>query len=229
MITGHSRGLGAALARHHLQLGDTVYAMARGTLEHESRRLHQRHADFSEPQTLPSILQRLLPDTLAVDRVYLNAGVLGPIAAMSDTDLAELRDVMDVNVWANKEILDTLNARNPAVKQIILISSGAAIRGNFGWGAYALSKAALNMLAQLYAHEMPDCQLVALAPGLVDTDMQAQLRNQSAREFPSLKRLHEAAGSAAMPSADIAAARIVSCLAQLTDHPSGQFLDLRDL
>lgn len=65
---------------------------------------------------------------------------------------------MDINVWANKLIIDDLAARHVAPRRIVLISSGAGVVGNHGWGAYALSKAALNMLAQLYAHELPSTQ-----------------------------------------------------------------------
>ncbi len=57
------------------------------------------------------------------------------------------------------------------VRQVIMVSSGATVLGNKGWGAYALSKAGLNMLARLYDHEFPDTHISALAPGLIDTAM----------------------------------------------------------
>jgi NAD(P)-dependent dehydrogenase (short-subunit alcohol dehydrogenase family) len=118
------------------------------------------------------------------------------------------------------------------VTRIVLVSSGAAIRGHRGWGAYALSKATLNMLAQLYAHEFPDSQLLAVAPGLVDTAMQAVLGDPAqtdAVRFPSLQRLRDARGTEAMPGPVDAAARIMDLLPGLADRPSGSFVDVRDL
>jgi benzil reductase ((S)-benzoin forming) len=229
LITGHSRGLGAALATAYLAQDSRVFGLARGTLATADSRLLQVSADFAQPHTLKRALADLLPPAIALDIVYLNAGVLGPISAANALSLEAARTVMDVNVWANKVLLDCLHGRMPAPKQIILMSSGAALRGSYGWGAYALSKATLNMLAQIYAHEFPQSHLTALAPGLIDTAMQATIRDSSARDFPSLARLHAAHGSDAMPNAELVAARIVAMAGALKQLPSGGFVDLRAL
>ncbi len=227
LITGHSRGLGAALAQACLADGHSVYGLARGALPQSSAALHQAHADFSAPEGVTAVLDGLVPPAERLDLAILNAGVLGPFDALTQIPLDALRGVMDVNLWANKVVLDWLAARRPAPGQVVTLSSGAAVRGNFGWGAYALSKAALNMLTQLYAHEMPDSHLVALAPGLVDTAMQDALRAQSAAKFPSLQRLHEAQGTPAMPTPEVAARRLLDLLPRLPEHPSGSFVDVR--
>jgi benzil reductase ((S)-benzoin forming) len=231
LITGHSRGLGAALARYALARGDVVYAMSRSPLADGADKLHEVRCDLSALDSITPALTALLRADIVLDEVYLNAGVLGRIADLRDTTLAELAAVMDVNVWANKIIIDWLAARAPAPApaRIVLISSGAGVTGNHGWGAYALSKAALNMLTQLYAHELPATQLLALAPGLIDTEMQTDLRAVDATRFPSLKRLHAAHGSADMPDADTVAARIHAAEPRLAALPSGSFVDLRRL
>lgn len=229
LITGHSRGLGAALARYALARGDVVYAMSRSPAPRSSDALHEVRCDLSALDSITPALTALLRADIVLDEVYLNAGVLGRIAGLRDTTLAELAAVMDVNVWANKIIIDWLAARAVAPARIVLISSGAGVVGNHGWGAYALSKAALNMLTQLYAHELPATQLLALAPGLIDTEMQTDLRAVDATRFPSLKRLHAAHGSADMPDADTVAARIHAAEPRLAALPSGSFVDLRRL
>ena len=231
LITGHSRGLGAALARYALARGDVVYAMSRSPAPRSSDALHEVRCDLSALDSITPALTALLRADIVLDEVYLNAGVLGRIAGLRDTTLAELAAVMDVNVWANKIIIDWLAARAPAraPARIVLISSGAGVVGYHGWGAYALSKAALNMLTQLYAHELPATQLLALAPGLIDTEMQTDLRAVDATRFPSLKRLHAAHGSADMPDADTVAARIHAAEPRLAALPSGSFVDLRRL
>ncbi|MGR8919993.1 MAG: SDR family NAD(P)-dependent oxidoreductase [Gammaproteobacteria bacterium] len=227
LITGHSRGIGAALTRAHLERGDRVYALARGRLGLEHAGLTQAAVDLADNDRIAAALEALVPAATDLELVWLNAGVLGPIGALSDLPLAALREVFDVNVWANKTILDWLVARRPAPSQVVLMSSGAAVRGNFGWGPYALSKATLNMLAQLYAHELPETHLTALAPGLVDTAMQDALRGHSAARYPSLGRLHKARGTADMPDPATAAARLLAALPALREQPSGAFVDLR--
>src|SRR5699024_6470024 len=136
----------------------------------------------------------------------------------------------DLNVWANKLILDWFASRL-APRQIVLISSGASVNGNRGWGSYALSKAALNMLAQLYAHDLPDSHLVALAPGLIHTAMQDHINDTADTEaFPSVKRLKQARGTATMPGPRAVADTIAQALPTLREqYPSGAFVDIRDL
>ena len=228
-ITGHSRGLGAALAERALARGDGVYGLSRSALGHTSAALHEVPCDLSRLDSIAPALAALLPADVVLDVAYLNAGMLGRIAELRDTSLAEISTTMDINVWANKLIIDDLAARRVAPRRIVLISSGAGVVGNHGWGAYALSKAALNMLAQLYAHELPSTQILALAPGLVDTAMQAHLREVDAARFPSVARLHDAHGSADMPSAALVAARIEAAEATLANLSSGSFIDLRKL
>lgn len=229
LITGHSRGLGAALARRALARGDVVYGLSRSRLATNSSALHETCCDLARLATIDTALTQLLAPEVVLDEVYLNAGVLGRIADLRATSVAEIAAVMDINVWANKLIIDWLAARESAPARIVLISSGAGVVGNHGWGAYALSKATLNMLAQLYAHELPATQVLALAPGLVDTDMQAALREVNAEDFPSLRRLHAAHGSAEMPAAETVAARIEAAAPRLRALPSGSFVDLRKL
>jgi benzil reductase ((S)-benzoin forming) len=227
LLTGHTHGLGQALAETALVRGATVYGLARGRLEPAQAGLVQAQADFARPDTLATTLDRLVPAAAALDLVILNAGVLGPIAAMADTSLDTLREVMDVNVWANKLILDWLVRRAVPARQVLLMSSGASQSGHFGWGAYAMSKAALNMLARLYAHELPHSHLCALAPGLVATAMQDELARHDAATFPSLARLHAARGTADMPPPAVAAARLLDLVPALLRFPSGEYVDVR--
>ena len=227
-ITGNSQGLGLGLTRYYLQQGDQVYSLSRSACPLQGESLHHRVQDLGQLDQIDAALDLLLPGQL--DLVILNAGILGQIKDLADTTLDELRQIMDINVWANKVIIDHLIKRAIPVRQLILVSSGAAINGNRGWGGYAISKASLNMLAQLYAHEMPETHLTALAPGLIHTRMQDYLCHDVDRQhYPSIERLAEAYGSEAMPEIDAAAERIARCFGQCLDHESGRFVDLRRL
>jgi len=227
-ITGTSSGLGHALAARLAAQGWAVYGCSRR--DSDLAGVHHQRCDLTDYDALPAILQDLLEGVPRLDLVVLNAGMLGEIRDLSDTPLDDARQVMEVNLWANKAVLDWLHAHGPAVDQLVLISSGASVLGNRGWGGYALSKAALNMLARLYAHEFAASHLTALAPGIIDTAMMDHLCGEAdAGAFPALLRLRQARGSDAMPGPDEAAQRLLAVLPRLRDWPSGSFVDIRQI
>jgi benzil reductase ((S)-benzoin forming) len=227
-ITGHSHGIGLGLTRHYLDRGDTVYAASRNPCELESPSLQQAKLDLSRPQDIAPVLTELLPARL--DLVILNAGILGEIKDLADTSQDEVDRLMTINVWSNKVIIDWLIKQRINVRQLVLMSSGASVNGNRGWGAYSLSKAAINMLAKLYAHEMPDTHITAFAPGIVRTRMQDYLcREVDTDKFPSIASLANAYGSDYMPEVERAAPMLANAFERCLQHESGSFLDIRQL
>jgi NAD(P)-dependent dehydrogenase (short-subunit alcohol dehydrogenase family) len=231
-ITGNSSGLGLGFTQAYLQSGWEVYGLSRRGCPLSHDRLHDIRCDAGRLDRIADALQQLLGDVETLDLVILNAGILGEIKEMTATSLQELNTIMDINVWSNKVMLDWLIARGILCRQVLLISSGAAVNGSKGWGGYSLSKATLNMLAKLYAPEMPASHLTALAPGLVDTAMQDYLcdpERVDVERFPTLQKLRNARGSDAMPTPDQAAASIIAIVDRLRAHPSGSFLDIRTL
>jgi len=228
LITGTSSGLGRALAEVLMRRGWAVCGCSRRGCDLPAVR--DRCCDLTDEAGVPAALSGLLGGLERLDLAVLNAGVLGQIGHLSEAPLAEVKRVMDVNLWANKTVMDWLHAWGRPVDQVIMMSSGASVLGNKGWGGYALSKAALNMLARLYAHEFPRTHIAALAPGIIDTAIMDHLCEEAdAQAFPALQRLREARGSSAMPDPTTAAERIVSVLPALRDWPSGRFVDIREI
>lgn len=227
-VTGTSSGLGQGLAEALLEDGWEAYGCSRR--ENHPTGLHHVQIDLTDHAALPTALDRLLGGLERLDLVVLNAGMLGEIRKLVETPLGDIKEIMEVNVWANKAVMDWLHAWGRPVGQVIMISSGAAVLGNKGWGGYALSKAALNMLARLYAHEFPDTHISAVAPGIIDTPMMDHLCEEAdAEEFPALKRFRNARGTEAMPSPREAAERLLSVLDDLRTRPSGSFIDIREI
>ncbi len=226
LITGVSSGLGEALATQYLENGDTVYAIGKTLpkkLDHYPHFFFFPY-DLSETFMIQSTLKEFLQHR-SFDMVILNAGLLGDIKTLSQTDLMEAKAVMEVNVWANKELIDTLHAHSQ-VRQIVGISSGAAVNGSKGWGAYALSKAALNMLLSVYAKELPEIHFTALAPGVIRTPMVEHIIEEvNDTLFPSAKRLKENP----IQTAEEAAANLISTFPKLLAYESGSFLDVRTM
>ena len=231
LITGNSRGLGCALTELYLRNGHRVYGLSRRGCGLRHDRLQDRRVDLEQIDTIQPALTQLLQGVDALEVVYLNAAVLGTVGAMSETALDAIHRVMNINLWANKVLLDWLIQRALPVRQIVLISSGAAVRGGYGWSAYSLSKAGLNMLAQLYAHEFPATHICALAPGLIDTDMQQIISDPEqvdAARFADFRRLRDARAANQMPGSERVADIIATSLARLRQTPSGSFQDIRD-
>jgi len=228
-ISGNSSGLGRGLSEELLQQGWQVYGCSRHGCDLEGT-IEDIRCDLSNLDLIPERLTTLLQGVERLELVILNAGMLGRIEMMHNTSLDEIRAIMDLNVWSNKVILDWLHASGIRIGQIVMISSGAAVLGNKGWGGYALSKSALNMLARLYAHEFPETHISALAPGLIDSKMMDYLCEEADHNaFPGLQRIREARGTAVMPTPREAAERVIRVLPELNSFPSGSFIDIRQI
>ncbi len=227
LITGVSSGLGLALAEEYLSQGNTVYAVGKTLPKHLDRnpRFFFFPYDLSETFMIRDSLKDFVSHH-SFDTVILNAGVLGDIQTLGETVLADIKSVMEINVWANKELIDTLAQNALHIGQVIGISSGAAVNGSKGWGAYSLSKAGFNMLLNLYAKELPEIHFTALAPGIIDTPMvQHIINNVNEEEFPSAKKLKE--GDIQTPQ--FAAKRLIHLFPTLREYESGSFIDVRTI
>ncbi|MEX0798365.1 MAG: SDR family NAD(P)-dependent oxidoreductase [Bacteriovoracaceae bacterium] len=227
-ITGVSSGIGLGLAKHYTAMGDNVYGVSRRKPEFEAPNFFHASLDLTDYERVKIEIPNLLRAAPKLDLAILNAGVLGKIQPMRDAGLNELKGVMEVNLWSQKILLDVL-LETASIKTIVAISSGAAVNGNLGWSGYSLSKAALNMLIQLYSKEWEQTKFYALAPGLVDTSMQDSLWEVSEKKYPSVKKLHDARGTENMPKPDEFAPKFEKALAKLQTLESGSFADVRKM
>ena len=233
-ITGVSSGIGRGLTEAYLKSGARVYGISRRAPEGLSGGLSGafqfKSVDLAKLEEIPGAVRELLDGAGQIDVAILNAGILGPIADLSETPVAEMQHVMQVNLWANKVLLDAIFEIGIPVAQVVGITSGAATTPNRGWNAYAISKAALNMLIGLYAAERPETHFCALAPGIVDTAMQDKISQMPEDpRFDSLDRLRSAKGTPLMPKPEEAAGRLIDGIGKATKYPSGSFLDIRSL
>ncbi|HXK81791.1 MAG TPA: SDR family NAD(P)-dependent oxidoreductase [Bacteroidales bacterium] len=229
LITGTSKGLGEGLAKYYLNKGYIVIGLSRSS--NTDLRSYENFTyysvDLSDLDSLPAKFKSILVNTPKIDLAILNAGILGKIADMRESSLTNIKKVMDTNVWSNKILIDNLVKYN-IPNQIVAISSGAAISGSRGWNAYSLSKAALNMLISLYADEIPEVHFSALAPGLVDTQMQEYISSlPEDKQFPTMQRLKKARGTADMPKPNNIAPKIAETINKIQEELSGSFFDVR--
>ncbi|MEW8535154.1 MAG: SDR family NAD(P)-dependent oxidoreductase [Candidatus Thiodiazotropha endolucinida] len=229
LITGNSSGLGLGLSKVLLARGYRIFGCSRRGCDLPGE-VVDVHCDLTDFDAIAEKFEQLLQGIETLELVVLNAGILGEIKHISKTSLDELQQIMEINLWPNKIILDWLLQSHIKVDQILLLSSGAAILGNKGWGGYALSKCALNMLGRLYAHEFPATHVASIAPGLIESDMMDYLCTQAdSEEYPALQRLRQARRDGAVLSPLQGAERILETLSRLKEFESGSYIDLRQI
>jgi len=186
LITGASRGIGAAVAKRFAMEGAHVILIARtiGGLEEVDDAIKANGGqatlvpcdltDFEALDTLgPSLLERFNK----LDVFVGNAGALGEMTPLSHYDAKAWHEVFDVNVHANWRLIRTLEPllRRSDAGRAILVTSGAAANPRAFWGAYAVTKAAMETLAKVWASELEntDVRVNILNPGATRTGMRA--------------------------------------------------------
>lgn len=232
LITGTSSGIGHGLAQEFLARGAKVWGISRRIADDLAKQEHFHHLqlDLTDHATVEQKLPEFVMDSKRFDLIILNAGVLGPIKWMSEVDADAMKQVMEINVWSNKVLLDVLFDLGKDIRQVVGMSTKASIRSTPGWGPYAVSKAALNMLMNVYAKEHPDTHFSAFAPGLVDSEIQETIYNiKETGKYPSVQRLQEARYTEEMPDSRAAAARLIWGMEQAQELESGSFCDVREM
>jgi len=232
-ITGVSSGIGHGLGTAYLKNGDRVFGVSRRVPENLGKNPRFSHLalDLTDHKLVRRKLPALFGDLKEIDICILNAATLGKFGDLVTGDMEDMQRTMQLNLWANQNILSVLYADGLELKQVVGISSGASISGNRGWGAYSLSKSALNMLIRLYAKERPGTHFAAFAPGIVDTAMQEYLCDlPHDPRFPALVVLRKKRGTSEMPDPQTAGERflpVFDCFPELVE--SGAYLDIRKL
>lgn len=194
IITGASRGLGAAIAKIAAKLGAKVVLNARSadaletvaqSIQDEGGTALAVPADVSQPDECQYLVDAAVSQFGRLDALVNNAGILHPIAPIADAEPLGWQENLGINllgpVLLTQAALPHLRQRNG---RAIHISSGAAINAIPGWGAYSVAKAGLNHFNKILAAEEPNITTLTVRPGVVDTEMQALIRNEGSGAMP---------------------------------------------
>ena len=232
LITGTSSGIGRGLVTEFLNRKEHVWGISRRDSADlfKNTNYHHLQLDLTNTESVNKLVPGFLAKTEHFDLVILNAGILGEIKYMNEVSVDQMKRVMEVNVWANKTLLDLLFKLNINVKQVVGLSSKAALRSSPGWGSYSLSKAALDMLMDIYAKEYLETHFSAFAPGLVDSeivDYVATIRD--VEKYPSAKNLQDARYTETMPDAFTAAPKLIVGMEKALQFESGSHVDVREM
>ncbi|AVZ40888.1 MULTISPECIES: SDR family oxidoreductase [unclassified Dietzia] len=172
MITGASRGIGAATARaldadHELILvGRDADALA--SVARTCRSARVVTADLTTPEGVSAVADGVA----TLDGVIHCAGV-AELGRIDETDAAQWRRAFEINVLAVVELTRVLLPVLRAVRgHVVVINSGAGTTAKPGWGSYSASKFALRAVTDTLRGEEPALRVTSIHPGRVDTDMQ---------------------------------------------------------
>jgi NAD(P)-dependent dehydrogenase (short-subunit alcohol dehydrogenase family) len=193
-VSGASRGIGAALAARFAEKGMRLVLCSRGAPAlADGPSVIARRLDVRDADAVESLAAEGEARFGAVDLWINNAGVLEPIAPVRDVSVEAFRDHLDTNlvgVFIGTRCYVRQLRRLGRGGVLVNLSSGAAWKPYAGWGAYCAGKAGVERLTEVVAAEESSIGLraYAVAPGVVDTEMQARIRAAKDADFPERER-----------------------------------------
>lgn len=186
VITGASRGIGAAAARAFAGAGASVALLARSEAEITALAAEigpqaiARRCDVADAADVEAALAAVVARFGRLDVLINNAGVIEPIARLAEAGVEALSDAIDINL---KGVFHGMRAALPLMKAqgagtIITVSSGAAVNALEGWGGYCASKAGALMLTRVAHLEEAahGIRVLGMSPGTVATEMQVKIK-----------------------------------------------------
>ena len=208
VVTGSTNGLGAALASQLRATPDTELV----TLSRREADIVADLADTAAVQRAGEALAtRIATRPFAKAVLINNAGVVAPVGLMENVEPEALAANLGVNLVAPMLLMGAFLRATAHVplRRVINISSGAARRPISGWGAYCAAKAGLDMASRVAALEAQagggTVQVVSLAPGVIDTAMQAVVRGARPEDFADVERFRQMKAQGTLrPAADVA-------------------------
>ncbi|GAB1477989.1 SDR family oxidoreductase [Paracoccaceae bacterium] len=186
VITGASRGIGAAAARVFAAAGAQVALLARstGAVEGLAAEIGPQAlalgCDVADAQAVQAAVEAVVARWGRLDVLINNAGVIDPIARLAEADPADWGRAIDINL---KGVFHGIRAAVPVMRAqgggtVITVSSGAATNPLEGWSSYCASKAGALMLTRALHLEEGGygIRALGLSPGTVATEMQVKIR-----------------------------------------------------
>lgn len=188
LVTGASRGIGAATAEALAAAGAHVVLTGRDTraLEAVEERIHAAGGqatiaplDLTEPDGIARLAAAISQRWQALDMLVINAAVLPQLSSVADIDAKAFGTAITVNVLATQALLAAFDPmlRASTDARIIGLTTGVARAPRAYWGAYAASKAAFEVLLECYAQETMNVARIRVAivsPGATRTAMRAR-------------------------------------------------------
>jgi len=245
ILTGASRGMGLAMARQLLRGGNTLICIARGAnadlataAQASGAAIEQWQQDLAQGEQAAHRLHRWLqaqgPQAFASATLINNAGVIPRIAPLSHSGAADLANALRVGLEAPMQLTAAFLGATESwtvPRKVLNISSGLGRRAMASQAAYCAAKAGMDHFTRCAALDEAlkphGAKLCSLAPGVIDTDMQEQLRGAAPEAFPDRQNFANLKSGGQLTSPADAAARVLAWLDR-ADFGTNPVADVRD-
>jgi len=199
LVTGASRGIGFETCIELANRGHHIVALARtiGGLEDLADKIGDDNItlipqDLSDGQALEKLGPALFEKFGRLDNFIANAGMLGTLCPLAQSDPTDWQRSFNINVIANVHLIRTLDPllRASDNANAVFVTSSVAKHPHAYWGAYAASKAALDNMAEIYKQETADTNITVsiFDPGGTATKMRASaFPGEDPNNLPSAK------------------------------------------
>lgn len=233
IITGASKGIGLALSQELADGGHEVYGIARN-LPAEWPGTKLLAYDLTDSSGIPQLMEEiasLLPEECNSVTLINNAGTVAPIGFAGNNQADEISMSIALNLTAPMVLsgafikeAEKLSCR----KRIVNISSGAGRNAYKGWSAYCTGKAGLDHFSVCVENEYEDVKVISIAPGIIDTDMQGEIRKSSENDFPLIENFKEYKDQGLLSTPEETAGKLVRLLERQDFEKLETILDIRD-
>ncbi len=245
IITGASRGMGLQIAQQLILPSNSLLCISRQANAMLSELAEQQQVplahwtvDLQDATKAASDLRAWLKPQLAkLDSITLinNAGMIPQIAPLSDVPFADITKALRVGIEAPMQLTAAFlqaTARFDGPKKVLNISSGLGRRAMASQAGYCAAKAAMDHFTRCVALEEAlkphGAKVCSLAPGVIDTDMQVQLRSAPESSFPDRSAFIGMKAQGSLTSPHEAAGRLIAYLSR-SDFGSNPVADVRDV
>ena len=236
IITGVSKGIGFELAKQLIEAGHLVVGIARTECELNGMKFIQ--ADLSKTDKLDSLMNEIIeaaPRHAGSFTLINNAGMIDPIGLIGSVNGEEITNAVAVNLTAPMIISNAFISKLkdfPGSKRIVNISSGAGRNAYEGWGTYCATKAGLDHFSRVVALEQLKAkhpvEIVSIAPGIIDTGMQENIRASNEDAFPLLDKFIDYKEQGLLNSAEQTARKLISFMENEDFKEVGPIADIRN-
>jgi len=242
VVTGASKGIGRAISQQLAAQGYPVVAIAR-----PSRELDETGeelalccpgsfaiaCDLSQPEDIKHAAEQICQHFPWIAGLVHNAGTIFPVLPLAQVGINDWSHSLNVNLIGVQDLTQRLMSHMGGAQQsrITTISSGAALSPVESWSSYCVAKAGLDMWTRCLAIEAVQSNIsaISIAPGIVDTGMQSDIRSVKPVHFPRHADFVDFHTSGQLvPSGDVAV-QLCPLILNHSMEQSGQRFDVREL
>lgn len=246
IVTGGSRGLGLSLVERLSSMNYQVICVSRSMgnplddLVTSNEKIDFIPFDLANVEQIDVLIAGIFAkiNKHEAESIHLinNAGILSPMKPLGRCDSEEIIKNININLVAPMLLTAGFIRETKGIdceRRVINVSSGAGKNPVFGWNCYGAAKAGMNMMSQITSMEQLETsannpvKVVSFAPGIIDTDMQSQIRASNRKDFSQVERFVEYKEEGKLLSPEVVADVVVQLLTAAS-FPNGKLVSVSD-